>query len=97
MLKATTLRLKDSVYKDITYLAEKEHLDTSSFLRKLIMNSYLDYKLEVSLKEWSEGKKSLGEVSKENNLSIWQVMDEAKKKGFSSSISLEDIRKDIDL
>ncbi len=97
MLKATTLRLKDSVYKDITYLAEKEHLDTSSFLRKLIMNSYLDYKLEVSLKEWSEGKKSLGEVSKENNLSIWQVMDEAKKKGFSSSISLEDIRKDINL
>jgi len=97
MLKATTLRLKYSVYKDITYLAEKEHLDTSSFLRKLIMNSYLDYKLEVSLKEWSEGKKSLGEVSKENNLSIWQVMDIAKKKGFSSSISLEDIRKDIDL
>jgi uncharacterized protein YktA (UPF0223 family) len=91
MLKATTLRLKDSVYKDITYLAEKEYLDTSSFLRKLVMKSYLEYKLEVSLKEWSEGKKSLGDVSKENNLSIWQVMDEVKKKGFSSNISLDDL------
>jgi uncharacterized protein YktA (UPF0223 family) len=96
MLKATTLRLKDSVYKDITYLAEKEYLDTSSFLRKLVMKSYLEYKLEVSLKEWSEGKKSLGDVSKENNLSIWQVMDEAKKKGFSSSISLDDVKNNVD-
>jgi hypothetical protein len=53
-------------------------------------------KLEVSLKEWSEGKKSLGDVSKENNLSIWQVMDEAKKKGFSSSISLDDVKNNVD-
>jgi hypothetical protein len=62
MLKATTLRLKDSACR-----------------------------LEISLKEWSEGKKSLGDVSKENNLSIWEIMDEAKKKGFSSSIFLDDL------
>jgi predicted HTH domain antitoxin len=97
MLKATTLRLKDSVYKDINYLAEKEYLDTSSFLRKLVMKSYLEYKLDVSLKEWSEGKKSLGDVSKENNLSIWQTMEEVKKRGLSSNISLEDINNDFNL
>lgn len=97
MLKATTLRLKDSVYKDITYMAEKEYLDTSSFLRKLVMKAYLEYKLEDSLKEWSEGKKSLGEVSKENNLSIWQAMEEAKKKGYTSNISLDDVKKDFEI
>jgi hypothetical protein len=97
MLKATTLRLKDSVYKDISYFAEKEYLDTSSFLRKLVMKSFLEYKLELSLKEWAKGNKSLGDVSKENNLSIWQVMDEIKKKNLYSNISLDDLRNNFSL
>ncbi|NCP72326.1 hypothetical protein GW835_02965 [archaeon] len=61
------------------------------------MKLIIDSKLDISLKEWSEGKKSLGDVSKENNLSICQTMEEAKKRGLSSSISLEDIKDDFNL
>lgn len=63
----------------------------------IIMKSITEYKLENSLKEWSEGKISLGDVSKENNISIWQAMKEVKKRGFTSNISLDDLKNNFDL
>ena len=50
-----------------------------------------DKKLEQSLKEWSKGHISIGDVAEENNISIWQAIKEAKKRGFSSAITLNDI------
>ena len=60
------------------------------------MKSYFDYKLEKSLKDWSEGKKSIADVSEENNISIWEAMDEVKKRNLSSAVTLEDMGLDID-
>ncbi len=53
-------------------------------------------KLQNSLEEWSEGSKSIGDVAKENKISIWKAMDEVKKRKLSSAVTLDDIRNDLD-
>jgi hypothetical protein len=96
MLKATTLRINKKVYDDINKRAKEEYIDTSSFLRKLVMKAYKEYKLDEDLKDWSKGRKSIGEVAKNNNISIWQAIDEIKKRNLSSPISQEDVLEDLD-
>ncbi|MFH0906544.1 MAG: hypothetical protein V1824_04370 [archaeon] len=96
MLKATTLRLEEKVYNDLTKIAKNEYLDISAFLRQLVMKAYSEYKLELSLKDFANGKKSIGDVAEENNISIWEAMDDLKKRNISSAVTLEDMGKDID-
>jgi hypothetical protein len=62
----------------------------------LKLKSLVNKNLDLSLKEWSEGKKSIGEVAKENKISIWKAMDEAKKRNFTSAITLSDLRNNLD-
>ncbi|MFH0906090.1 MAG: hypothetical protein V1824_02020 [archaeon] len=62
------------------------------------MKAYTEYKLDKALEEWSKCEKSLGEVAKEQNISVWEVMDLLKKKNIYSPIKAEDLNfeKDFD-
>ncbi|MFH0906181.1 MAG: hypothetical protein V1824_02505 [archaeon] len=92
MLKATTLRLEARVYKEIDKYAQIEYLDLSAFLRKLVMKSLENYRLEKSLKDFETGTKSISEIANENNLTIYEILDELEKKNVYSPLTSKDLK-----
>lgn len=91
MLNTTTLRIEDSVLKNISKMANKLHLDRGTFLRQLIMKAYGEELLETNINEYQKGKISLSELAEKTNKTIWETMEILKQRKIESRITLIDI------
>jgi len=78
-------KLKD-VYKE----------DQSSLIRRLLWKSIKQEKLELALKDYIEDKISLGKAAELANLSIWEIIDELKKRKITFNYKLSEAQLEIE-
>jgi len=84
-----SLRLGEKEIKFIEEIARKEKKDKSSVVRELI-----DYGLNyLMIKQYREGRLSLGKVSKQLNLSISETIDMLADFGIEAPIDYDDYLK----
>lgn len=96
MSKAVTTRLNEKEIKKIEKVAEKEHLDRSSLLRKLILKSLKEYEMEESSTLYQRGLVSLAEAATMADVSLWEMMEYVQQKNIRPPVeSPEDIEKEI--
>ena len=86
MAKVITLRLKEKELGILEELSKKENGDRSSAARKLIGYGWIYF----ILKNYKEGKMSLGKAAKELNLTITETIELLSDLGIKSPISYED-------
>ena len=86
MAKVITLRLKERELDIIEELSKKENGDRSSAARKLIDYGWIYF----ILKNYKEGKISIGKAAKELNLTLIEAIDLLADLGIKSPISYED-------
>lgn len=86
MTKVITLRLKERELSFIKELSEKENGDKSYAARKLIDYGWIYF----ILKNYKEGKMSIGKAAKELNLTITETIELLADLGIKSPISYED-------
>lgn len=86
MAKVITLRLKEKELSFIEELSKRENEDKSHAARKLIDYGWIYF----ILKNYREGKMSLGKSAKELNLTITEVIELLADLGIRSPISYEE-------
>ena len=86
MSKVVTLRLKERELGFIEVLSKKENEDRSSAARKLIDYGWMYF----ILKNYKDGKLSIGKAAKELNLTITETIELLADLGIKSPISYED-------
>lgn len=86
MGKVITLRLKEKELGFIKELSSKENGDRSYAARKLIDYGWIYF----ILKNYREGKMSIGKAAKELNLSITETIELLADLGIKSPITYED-------
>ena len=86
MAKVITLRLRERELGFIKELSIKEKDDRSSAARKLIDYGWIYF----ILKNYREGKISIGKAAKELNLTITETIELLSDLGIKSPISYED-------
>ena len=86
MAKVITLRLKERELSFIKELSGKENGDRSYAARKLIDYGWIYY----ILKNYREGRMSIGKASKELNLTITETIELLADLGINSPISYEE-------
>ena len=86
MSKVITLRLQERELGFIKELSRKENGDRSSAARKLIDYGWVYF----ILKNYREGKVSIGKASKELNLTITETIELLTDLGVKSPISYEE-------
>lgn len=86
MSKVITLRLKEKELGFIEELSKKENGDRSYAARKLIDYGWIYF----ILKNYKEGKMSIGKAAKELNLTITEMIELLADLGIKSPISYED-------
>lgn len=86
MAKIITLRLKERELDFIKELSKKENEDKSYAARKLIDYGWIYF----ILKNYKEGKMSIGRASKELNLTITETIELLADLGIKSPISYEE-------
>ena len=88
--------LPDDLKEEIDKLRELYKEDQSSYIRKLLWKSIAQEKLEFALKEYLTDKISMGKASEIAGISIWEMLDELKKRNITLNYKLSEAELEIE-
>jgi predicted HTH domain antitoxin len=89
-------RVDEELVHKIDEIAMEENLDRATILRRFISESVIEYSIKKNLEEYQDGKLSLWQAANKCELSLWEMVEEARKREFYLPYSLEDLAEDID-
>jgi predicted transcriptional regulator len=93
MMSVVSLRLKDAELKKLEELSRMEHKEKSAVARELI-----NYGWEfLMLKQYREGKLSLGSLAEKLNVSVAEVIDLLAELGIEAPIRYEDYLRGLEV
>lgn len=90
-----TTRVEDDLAKAIDEVAKREGMDRSTVIRRFLSNAVRDWLIERSLKDYEEGKLTLWQAAAKCGLSLWEMIDEVRKREVHVPYTLEDLREDL--
>src|SRR3989344_7064201 len=93
-----SVRLDKPILKDIVHISKTLHTDRSEAIRRLLASATHEWKVKEALQKLSEHKVSIGKAAEECNLTIWDILDLAKKHNINwAGYSSADLEKDLEL
>ena len=91
-----TTRVDDRLAKLIDEIAKEEGMDRSTVMRRFLARAVRDWLIEKSLKDYEEGKITLWQAAERCGLSLWEMIEEVRRRGIHISYTLEDLKEDIE-
>ena len=79
MDRPITTRIPEEFLVRIKELAERENLDTSAVIRRLLARALEEEKFKITLEKLSLHKISIGQAAKILNISIWEMLEIVKE------------------
>jgi len=95
MAKTITTRLPDEFVASLRSIAEKEHLDTSAVVRRLLAGAIAEWKKDYAVEQYKKGEFSFGQVAKFAEISVWEVPSLLKEKRVHLNYDLEEFKRDL--
>ena len=91
-----TTRVDEKLAKLIDEVAREEGMDRSTVIRRFLARAVRDWLIERNLKEYEEGKVTLWQAADRCNISLWEMIEEARKREIRIPYTLEDLMEDIE-
>ena len=90
-----TTRVGEELAKIIDSIAKREGMDRSTVIRRFLLRAVKDWLIEKSLDEYEEGKLTLWQAAEKCGLSLWEMINEVKKREIHVPYTLEELREDL--
>ncbi|MFX0198603.1 MAG: UPF0175 family protein [Candidatus Hodarchaeota archaeon] len=90
-----TTRVEDDLAKAIDEVAKEEGMDRSTVIRRFLTKAVRNWLIEKSLVEYQEGKITLWQAASKCGLSLWEMIDEVKKREIHVPYTLEELEDDM--
>lgn len=95
MTATLTTRASDKLARDVEELAEKEQLDKSAMIRRLLADAVEMKKREEAIELYKAGKTSLRGAAKIAKISLWEMIDLVSKEGLYLDYGKEELAEDL--
>ena len=90
-----TTRVEEELAKIIDSIAKSEGMDRSTVIRRFLLRAVKDWLIEKSLDEYEEGKLTLWQAAEKCGLSLWEMINEVKKREIHVPYTLEELKEDL--
>jgi len=90
-----TTRVENELAEAIDEVAKKEGMDRSTVIRRFLLKAVKEWLIEKSLEEYRDGKITLWQAAKRCGISLWEMVDEVKKREVHVPYTLEELREDL--
>jgi len=90
-----TTRVGEELAKIIDSIAKREGMDRSTVIRRFLLRAVKDWLIEKSLDEYEEGKLTLWQAAEKCGLSLWEMINEVKKREIHVPYTLEELKEDL--
>jgi predicted HTH domain antitoxin len=88
MSKTLSVRIKKNLLKELDRLADLLGLDRASIVRDVIHKGLDTKKLDIALELYQKGD-TLEKAANTANVSLWDLIDEVKKRGITAKSDIE--------
>lgn len=89
-------RLPEEVIHDLEMIESVEQTDRSTTVRKLLYRAIADWKREHFARQYGEGRMTLARGAEEAGVSLWEMLDYARRRKIASQYDLDDLKKDVE-
>jgi len=95
-LETVTARLPGKTLKEIERLAEKERVDRSELIRRLLDSALQQRSIDEAVQAYRDGKVTLWKASEMAGLSLREMMEIAKEKKIPVPYTQDDLNRDLE-
>jgi predicted HTH domain antitoxin len=95
-LESVTARLPQEMLKEVERLAEREKVDRSELIRRLLNSALQQKKIEDGLEAYREGAVTLWKAAEIAGVSLREMMELVKEKQIPVPYTLDDLRRDME-
>ncbi|MFQ5712146.1 MAG: UPF0175 family protein [Candidatus Geothermarchaeales archaeon] len=95
-LEAVTTRLPRDMLEEVERLAEKEKVDRSELIRRLLAYALQQKRIEDGVEAYREGKATLWRAAEMAGISLREMMELARTRKIPIPYTLEDLRRDVE-
>src|SRR3989344_9078099 len=81
---------KDTAFID--EVAKDEKTDKTTVLKKIFSMGVKKYKVDKAIRQYQEGKISIGKAAEKAEISLWELMDKLKERNISNPLGEEEFR-----
>jgi len=94
--ETVSTRLPQEMLKDIEALAERERVDRSELIRRLLDSALQQRKVEDALEAYRDGKVTLWRAAESAGVSLREMMELAGAKRIPVPYALDDLKRDLE-
>ncbi len=91
------IRLDKKMVEELNQIADEEHLDRTTIIRKLMSNAIENYKRDKALRKYEQGKISISKAAEDTGLIVGEIEEYMIRKGYRSKYSTEDLERELEL
>lgn len=90
-----TTRVDDELARMIDEVAAREGMDRSTVIRRFLSEAVRDWLIKRSLEEYERGNLTLWQAAARCGLSLWEMIQEVRKREVRVPYTLEELREDL--
>lgn len=94
-METVAVRIPKDIEEELRLVVEREGLDRSTALRKMLEKGLKEWKKELALQLLREGKVTLWKAAEVAGVTIWEMLELVEEEGISLPIRAEDVIEDI--
>ncbi len=91
------VRLDKKMVEELSRIAEEEHVDRTTVIRKLIADAIENYKRDMVLRKYEQGKISISKAAEDTGLTVGEIEEYMVRKGYRSKYSTVDLERELEL
>jgi metal-responsive CopG/Arc/MetJ family transcriptional regulator len=91
------VRLDKKMVEELNRIADEEHEDRTTVIRKFIADALGSYKRDRVLQKYEQGKISISRAAEETDLTVGEIEEYMVKKGYRSKYSTVDLERELEL
>lgn len=95
MARTVTTRLEEQSLKKIDELAAQRGVDRSSLVRSFLLEALKENMIQDALEAYQGGRMTLWQAAQTCDLSLWEMIEEAKQRHIHASYDVHELEKDL--
>ncbi len=95
MAVTVTTRIDEKLAKTIDKIAKTEGMDRSTVIRRFLSSAVKEWLIEQSLVMYAAGKLTLWQAAHRCGLSLWEAVEEVRRREVRLPYSLEELKEDL--
>ncbi len=91
------IRLDKKMVRELNSIADEEHVDRTTVIRRLIAGAIENYKKGAVLQKYEQGKISISKAAEDTGLTVGEIEEYMVREGYRSKYSLADLKRELEL